>query len=149
MRSQLAKYLTVLAGLIAFLYPALAEAQHYYVPRQPVYQQAPPQYYVAVQGADANRQAYGVTYYTVAYDRSGRAWYVPVQQTVASPPYRHHHVHEHPLAPGFRDARNAVADVADVVLTLHPGAWLAEGVGLIDRDRIVDRIRGHRHHHGY
>ena len=139
-----------IAGLIFLLCPALVEAQHYYVPAQPAYQQSVSQGYVVVSTPHVQQQTFAPVQYTLAYDQAGRAWYVPVQQTAVSPAYTragHYHSHRRSLAPGIRGARHAAADVADVVLTLHPGAWLAEELGFINRDRVVDRIRGHRHHH--
>lgn len=99
----------------------------------------------------------GQVFYMTVSDSTGHSYYVPVHQPVAS---GHHsattyavgatsnahvpgyHSHQNFMAPAVRDTRNLAGDVADLCLTLHPGAWLAEKAGLINRSRIVNRIRG-------
>lgn len=147
MTTELKLCLPALAVLIALMHPATADAQYFQSPAQPVYQHSvSPGYAVQTYAAQ------GHVYYTVVYDHTGQAYYVPAQQTAVAPVHRHatrHHSHQSMFAPAMQDARHNAAAVADLVLTLHPGAWLAEKIGLMNRDRVVDRIRGHRHHGHY
>jgi hypothetical protein len=98
--------------------------------------------------------------YTLVQDSAGQQYYVSVSQSVEhrstndiapysmSFDYVSDHSHHSPasvLAPAVRNTRSLVGDVAEVCLKLHPGAWLAEKAGLIKRNRIVQRIRGHQY----
>jgi hypothetical protein len=98
--------------------------------------------------------------YTLVQDSTGQLYYVSVSQSVnyrstndiapysMSFDYVSDHSHHSPasvLAPAVRNTRNLVGDVVEVCLKLHPGAWLAEKAGLINRNRIVQRIRGHQY----
>jgi hypothetical protein len=98
--------------------------------------------------------------YTLVQDSIGQLYYVSVSRNVEHGSTNHvapyslsfdyvsDHSHHSPasvLAPAVRNTRNLVGDVAEVCLQLHPGAWLAEKAGLIKRNRIVQRIRGHQY----